>query len=85
MTRAIATDLAPHGILVNTLSPGFILTELTERTMGKEGIEEVCQQIPAGRLAKPEEVAEVAAFLLSSNNTYLTGQNIIVDGGFTNV
>lgn len=85
MTRAIATDLAPQGILVNTLSPGFILTELTERTMGKEGIEEVCQQIPAGRLAMPEEIAEVAAFLLSSNNTYLTGQNIIVDGGFTNV
>jgi 3-oxoacyl-[acyl-carrier protein] reductase len=77
MTRAIATDLAPKGILVNT--------ELTERTMGAEGIAEVSEQIPVGRLAQPAEIAEVAAFLASANNTYLTGQNIIVDGGFTNV
>ena len=85
MTRAIATDLAPKGILVNTLSPGFVLTELTERTMGAKGIAEVSEQIPVGRLAQPAEIAEVAAFLASANNTYLTGQNIIVDGGFTNV
>jgi NAD(P)-dependent dehydrogenase (short-subunit alcohol dehydrogenase family) len=85
MSRAIATDLASKGILVNTLSPGFVLTELTERTMGPEGIAEVPSQIPAGRLADPAEIAEVVAFLASSNNTYLTGQNIIVDGGFTNV
>jgi len=85
MTRALATDLACKGILVNTLSPGFVQTSLTEKTMGQEGIKEVCKQIPAGRLAMPEEIAEVAAFLVSGNNTYLTGQNIIVDGGFTNV
>jgi len=85
MTRALATDLACKGILVNTLSPGFVQTALTEKTMGQDGIKEVCEQIPAGRLAMPEEIAEVAAFLVSGNNTYLTGQNIIVDGGFTNV
>lgn len=85
MTRAIATDLACKGILVNTLSPGFVQTSLTEKTMGQDGIKEVCKKIPAGRLAMPEEIAEVAAFLVSGNNTYLTGQNIIVDGGFTNV
>ena len=85
MTRAIATDLALKGILVNTLSPGFVHTELTERTMGAEAISEVSKQIPLGRLAKPEEIAEVVAFLASSSNTYLTGQNIVVDGGFTNI
>jgi NAD(P)-dependent dehydrogenase (short-subunit alcohol dehydrogenase family) len=85
MTRAIATDLAPKGILVNTLSPGFVQTELTERTMGAEAISKVSKQIPLGRLANPEEIAEVVAFLASSSNTYLTGQNIVVDGGFTNI
>ncbi len=85
MTRGIATDLAPHGILVNTLSPGFVKTELTASTMGPEGIAEVSAQIPVGRLAEPSEIAEVAAFLASPANSYLTGQNITVDGGFTNV
>jgi 3-oxoacyl-[acyl-carrier protein] reductase len=85
MTRAASADLASKGILVNALSPGFIATELTERTMGPSGIMEVQAIVPMGRLGKPEEIAEVAAFLVGSGNTYLTGQNIIVDGGFTNV
>lgn len=85
MTRGISADLAPQGILVNAVSPGFVLTELTERTMGPEGIKEVSAQIPMRRLAQPKEIAEVVAFLASPSNTYLTGQNIIVDGGFTNV
>jgi len=85
MTRAVSVDLAAQGILVNAVSPGFVNTELTARTLGPEGIAEVSGQIPAGRLAEPTEIAEVVAFLASPNNTYLTGQNIIVDGGFTNV
>ena len=85
MTRGIATDLAPHGILINAISPGFVKTELTAATMGKEGIAEVSAQIPLGRLAEPNEIAEVVAFFASPSNTYLTGQNITVDGGFTNV
>lgn len=85
MTRGISADLAANGILVNAVSPGFVMTELTRRTMGEKGIAEVAAQIPAGRLAEPQEIAEVVAFLASQNNSYLTGQNIIVDGGFTNV
>jgi 3-oxoacyl-[acyl-carrier protein] reductase len=85
MTRAASADLASKDILVNALSPGFIATELTERTMGAAGIKEVQAVVPMGRLGKAEEIAEVAAFLVGPGNTYLTGQNIIVDGGFTNV
>jgi 3-oxoacyl-[acyl-carrier protein] reductase len=85
MTRAISVDLASAGIMVNTVSPGFVMTELTQKTMGPEVISEVSASIPVGRLAHPNEIAEVVAFIASSNNTYLTGQNVIVDGGFTNV
>ena len=85
MTRSTSADLAEHNILVNAVSPGFTRTELTESTMGPEVIKEVSAQIPIGRLAEPSEIAEVVAFLASPQNTYLTGQNIVVDGGFTNV
>jgi len=85
MTRAAATDLAPHGILVNAISPGFVETELTASTLGLEGIKEVTGKIPLGRLAQPSEIASVVAMLVSDANTYITGQNIIVDGGYTNV
>jgi len=85
MTRAASVDLASKGILVNALSPGFIATDLTKETLGATGIEEMQALVPLGRLGTPEEIAEVAAFLVGPANTYLTGQNIIVDGGFTNV
>lgn len=85
MNRSAATDLAQYGILVNAVSPGFILTELTERTLGRDGIAEMESLVPMERLGRPEEIAEVVAFLVGKQNTYLTGQNIIVDGGFTNV
>jgi len=85
MTRAMATDLAYAGILVNALSPGFIETQLTLQTLGEEGMREMQSAIPLGRLGRPEEIAEFASFLVGPGNTYMTGQNIIVDGGFTNV
>ncbi|MGJ8660575.1 MAG: SDR family NAD(P)-dependent oxidoreductase [Bacteroidota bacterium] len=82
-TRGAAVDLAEYGILVNSVSPGFTETELTKKTMGKAGIEEVSEQIPLRRLAQPEEIAKVVGFLASNDNSYITGQNIIIDGGFT--
>lgn len=85
MTRAASTDLAAHDILVNAVSPGFIQTELTEKTLGPNGIKEMSAMVPLGRLGKPEEIAKIVTFLVSEQNTFLTGQNIIVDGGFTNV
>tara|TARA_Y100001960_G_C14019808_1_gene515420 strand:- start:180 stop:545 length:366 start_codon:yes stop_codon:yes gene_type:complete len=84
-TKAVAVDLAPHNILVNAVSPGFIDTELTRKILGNDGIKEVLESIPQQRLASAEEVAKLVIFLSSNQNSYITGQNIIIDGGFTSV
>ena len=83
LTKAIALDLAPDNILVNVVSPGFVDTELTRRVLGEEGIDELVGKIPQLRLANCKEIAKTVLFLASEHNTYITGQNIIVDGGFT--
>ncbi|HOH28084.1 MAG TPA: SDR family NAD(P)-dependent oxidoreductase [Candidatus Hydrogenedentes bacterium] len=83
MTKTVAADLAPYGVLVNAVSPGFINTELTKTTLLREEQEQLAAQVPLGRFAEPEEIARVVLFLASRENSYLTGQNIVVDGGFT--
>jgi len=83
LTRALAVELAPDGILVNALSPGFTLTELTARSLKPDEKAALTSQIPLQRMAQPAEIAEVALFLASRRNSYMTGQNIVVDGGFT--
>lgn len=83
MTKTLAVELAAHGVLVNAVSPGFTRTELTASTLAPSEMENLAAQVPAGRFAEPEEVARVALFLASDLNTYLTGQNLVVDGGFT--
>ena len=82
-TKAVALDLAPHNILVNAVSPGFVDTELTRKILGNKEIEELIDTIPQKRLADAKEIAKTVVFLASDHNTYITGQNIIVDGGFT--
>lgn len=82
LTRAAAIELAPKGILVNLISPGFIGTDMTRQNNSPEQIASLTSQIPAGRLGTPEEVAELAFFLGSENNTYITGAAIPIDGGF---
>jgi 3-oxoacyl-[acyl-carrier protein] reductase len=83
LSRALALEVATDSILVNCIAPGFVDTELTQSTLGEDGIAEVVSQIPLGRLARPEEIARCVSFLASEENSYMTGQNIIVDGGFT--
>jgi NAD(P)-dependent dehydrogenase (short-subunit alcohol dehydrogenase family) len=83
LTRGMAVDLANRNILVNTVSPGFVETELTKTSLSEKEIKELSEQIPMKRLAQPEEIAKLVGFLLSTQNTYLTGQNIVVDGGFS--
>lgn len=85
LTVATALDLAPYNIMVNTVSPGFVSTDLTKRILGEEGMKEMVSKVPLGRLASPEEISKVIIFMVCDHNTYITGQNIIVDGGFVNV
>jgi 3-oxoacyl-[acyl-carrier protein] reductase len=83
LTKTLAVEWAPYNILVNAVSPGFTLTELTKATNTPEQLRDIERIIPAKRLADPSEMATVITFLCSDLNTYLTGQNIIVDGGYT--
>jgi len=85
MTVAAANELAKYNVLVNAVSPGFVLTELTKSILSNEEMEDLSRQIPARRMATPDEISKTVLFLASSLNTYITGQNIIVDGGFVNV
>ncbi len=82
-TKTIALDLAKYNILVNSISPGFIDTELTSKILGKPAISELVNRIPLGRLGKTEDIAPLVLFLCSHMNTYITGQNFIIDGGFS--
>jgi 3-oxoacyl-[acyl-carrier protein] reductase len=82
-TRAAAIELGPEGILVNAVCPGYVETDLTYANNSQSDIEAIQRSIPLRRLAAPEEIARLVAFLCSDANSYLTGQTIIADGGFT--
>ena len=85
LSKSIAVEYGNKNILANSVSPGFTQTELTKKTNTEKEIEEIADKIPLKRLAFPNEIAKTVAFLASENNTYITGQNIIVDGGFTSI
>lgn len=82
MTKALALELAPHNVLVNSVCPGFAETEMVMRNP-KEKIKALESDIPLGRLVKPEEIAYLVEFLISEKNTYMTGAEVVIDGGFT--
>ena len=82
LTKGSAIDLAKNQILINSVSPGFVSTKLTKKILGKK-INTLKNEIPLKRLANSDEISKIVLFLASDLNTYLTGQNIIVDGGFT--
>ena len=85
LTSSMAAEVAKSGILVNTVSPGFIETKLTKEILGEKGINEVISMVPIKRLGKPKEVARFVVWLSSEENTFISGQNLIIDGGFTRV
>jgi 3-oxoacyl-[acyl-carrier protein] reductase len=83
ITNTLALELAPSGILVNTVCPGFTLTELTRKNNTEKEIGDIAKDIPLRRMADPSEIACLVFFLGSESNTYITGQKICIDGGYT--
>jgi 3-oxoacyl-[acyl-carrier protein] reductase len=85
LTVALAAEYSRYGILTNCVAPGFTNTEMTEKALGKTGINEILKSVPIGRFASPDEIANLVLWLSSNENSYIAGQNIAIDGGFTRV
>ena len=85
MTAALAAEVAESGVLANCVAPGFIDTELTRKVLGEQGMREMAAKVPIRRMGKPEEVARLVLWLASNENTFVSAQNIAIDGGFTRV
>ena len=85
LTLAAAAELAKDNVLINTISPGFTLTDLTKSILTADKMAEITNRIPIKRMADPKEISNVAVFLISDLNSYMSGQNIVVDGGFVGV
>ena len=82
LTRVMALSLAPHGIRVNAVGPGSIMTDMLKAVAtDREARERLLSRTPLGRIGEPEEIAGVAAFLASNDAGYITGQTIYADGG----
>jgi NAD(P)-dependent dehydrogenase (short-subunit alcohol dehydrogenase family) len=83
ITRALAIELAPHGIRVNSICPGLTETPLAAYALATpERRASIEKQVPLGRVAQPQEIAAAALFLASEDASYITGEALVVDGGF---
>jgi NAD(P)-dependent dehydrogenase (short-subunit alcohol dehydrogenase family) len=81
MTRAMALELAPHGIRVNAIAPGLTDTAQPRYGASEAELAEAAQRVPFGRMARPEEIARAAVFLASDDAGFITGQTLHVNGG----
>ncbi len=81
-TKTISVELAKYNILVNSVSPGFINTEMTRHMLSNKEINKLISQVPMKRLGKTKDISNSVLFLCSELNTFITGHDLIVDGGF---
>jgi acetoacetyl-CoA reductase len=79
-TKSLALEVASKGITVNAVSPGYIETPML-KAMREDVLNAIIANIPVGRLGKPEEIADVVAYLASSSSGFITGSNIDINGG----
>jgi 3-oxoacyl-[acyl-carrier protein] reductase len=79
--KSLARDLGPFGVTVNCMSPGWIDTDMTVTELAGERREKIVRQLPLGRIGAPGEIAGPVLFLVSDLASYITGQNLVVDGG----
>jgi len=82
LTKAITSEYSDKGIIANTISPGFIGTDLTYQNNSESELQQIKDKIPLKRLGTPEEVAKLV-YQLTVENSFITGQNIIIDGGYS--
>lgn len=83
VTASVACECAPHGILANSVAPNMTETEGLTSVYGPDKLDALAQSVPMKRLCKPEEVAAFVAWLAGPENTYITGQHLMIDGGFS--
>jgi 3-oxoacyl-[acyl-carrier protein] reductase len=82
MTRALARELGPRNIRVNSIAPGYLETEMSS-TLGDEQRAQIVRRTPLGRLGRPDDVVGAVLFLLSPASAFITGQTFVIDGGVT--
>ncbi len=82
ITKTLAKELGKYNILVNSICPGYVNTEMTKKNVTEIDKKEILKNIPLNRFAEPIEIGYLVKFLISDENTYITGQSIIIDGGF---
>jgi 3-oxoacyl-[acyl-carrier protein] reductase len=83
LTEALALELAPYGIRVNSVSPGIIDTPMVDPVRAdKKTLEGILMRVPMRRMGKPEEVSNLVLFLASDASSYMTGSNVVIDGGW---
>ena len=83
MTASVAHECAPYGILANCVAPNMTETEGLTGVYGRDQIDKLAESVPMKRLCKPYEVAAFVAWLVGPENTYVTGQHLMIDGGFS--
>ena len=81
LTRRFAMELGPHGITVNAVAPGFVLTDMAAAGRGPEDFARIAGKTMVGRVGKPEEIAHAVAFLCAPESSFITAQILTVDGG----